>query len=158
MPRILVIGYGNTLRGDDGFGPLAASLVEIRKPPGVEVMIVHQLGPEHALDVRAADVVVFLDAAAAGQPGRLDAARVELRDLSPTPHRLDPGSLLALTRAVYAKAPAAVLVTVGGAAFAHGEVVSADVKRAAEKTAEVIVRLAEQGRLDAATLCDAIRA
>ncbi|MDQ2078659.1 hydrogenase maturation protease [Xanthobacteraceae bacterium Astr-EGSB] len=158
MPRILIIGYGNTLRGDDGFGPLAAEHVAARAPPGVEVMSVHQLGPELALDIRAADLVVFLDAAHGPDPGRLAAAPVVVHDLSPSSvtHRLDPGGLLALTRAVYGRVPAAALVTAIAADFAHGDTISAEVRNAAKKAAEVIVQLAESGHLDTQTLGEAL--
>ena len=154
MPRILIIGYGNTLRGDDGFGPLAAEHVAARAPPGVEVMSVHQLGPELALDIRAADLVVFLDAAHGPDPGRLASAPVVTGDLSPSSvtHRLDPSGLLALTRAVYGRAPAATLITAAAADFAHGDTLSAEVRDAAKKAADVIVRLAESGHLDTKTL------
>jgi hydrogenase maturation protease len=160
MPRILVIGYGNTLRGDDGFGPLAADLVAARAPPDVEVITPHQLGPEVALDLCATDIAVFLDAAEGGEPGRLAAASLAPRDLSPSAvsHRLDPGGLLALTRAVYGKAPTAMLVTAAAAHFEHGEEISAEVRAAAQKTAGAIVRLAEEGRLDAGSLCGSLGA
>jgi hydrogenase maturation protease len=157
MPRILIIGYGNTLRGDDGFGPLAAEHVAARAPPGVEVMSVHQLGPELALDIRAADLVVFLDAAHGPDPGRLASVPVVMRDLSPSSitHRFDPAGLLALTCAVYGRAPAATLITAAAADFAHGEAISAEVRNAAKRAAEVIVQLAESGRLDTQTLGEA---
>lgn len=154
MPGILVIGYGNTLRGDDGFGPLAAQLIAARSPPDVAVLVVHQLGPELAPDIGKAGTVVFLDAAAAGEPGRLTAAAVAPHDLSATTisHSLAPGSLLALTRAVYGAAPAATLVTAAASSFAHGDALSPAVRAAAEKVADVIVRLADTGRLDAEAL------
>jgi hydrogenase maturation protease len=159
MARILVIGYGNTLRGDDGFGPLAADLLAARALPDVEVITPHQLGPEMALDLCATDIAVFLDAAEGGEPGRLAAASIEARGLSPSAvsHRLDPGGLLALTRAVYGKAPAAMLVTATAAHFEHGEEISAEVRAAAQKAAEVIGRLVEEGRLRAVSLCEALR-
>jgi hydrogenase maturation protease len=158
MPRILIIGFGNTLRGDDGFGPLAAEHIAARAPPGVEVMSVHQLGPELALDIRAADFVVFLDAAQGPDPGRLAAAPVVAHDLSPSSvmHGLDPGGLLALTRAVYGRVPAAALVTAIAADFAHGDTISTEVRNAAKKAAEAIVKLAESGHLDTQTLGEAL--
>jgi hydrogenase maturation protease len=150
VPRILVIGYGNALRGDDGFGPLAAELIAGLHPPGIEVIIARQLGPELAPDLSEADHVVFLDAVEAERPGVLKAAPIELRDLSATAisHHLEPGSLLAITRAVYGHAPAATLVTATAANFDHSDTTSAAVRTAAERTAAVITRLARNGGLD----------
>jgi len=47
--RVLVIGYGNTLRGDDGLGQRAAeALAQRALPDGVEVLSCHQLTIELA--------------------------------------------------------------------------------------------------------------
>ena len=44
----LVIGYGNTLRGDDGVGPRVAEAIEKLNLPGVRTLVCQQLSPEHA--------------------------------------------------------------------------------------------------------------
>jgi hydrogenase maturation protease len=160
MPRILVIGYGNPLRGDDGFGPLAAELIAGRNPPGIAVIIVRQLGPELAPELSEAEHAIFLDAESADEPGILKAAPVELHDLSAfaISHHLQPGSLIALTRAVYGHAPAATLVTATTAKFDHSGEISDIMRAAAEKAANAVVRLVENGRLDADALHAAIAA
>ena len=44
--NLLIIGYGNPLRGDDGFGWHAAlRLREIIHDDGIEILPVHQLTP-----------------------------------------------------------------------------------------------------------------
>jgi hydrogenase maturation protease len=58
----LVIGYGNDLRGDDAVGPLAATVVAAWDMPGVQVLAVHQLMPELAETLVAADLAIFVDA------------------------------------------------------------------------------------------------
>ncbi len=45
-PVILVIGYGNSLRSDDGVGPFVAEAVEALRLPGVHTLICQQLSPE----------------------------------------------------------------------------------------------------------------
>lgn len=60
---ILVIGYGNPGRRDDGLGPLAAEQIERLGLPGVSVLTDYQLNVEHAADVAGCDVVIFIDAA-----------------------------------------------------------------------------------------------
>lgn len=69
LQPIVVIGYGNTLRGDDGFGQLAARLLEARQIQGLEVIASHQLNPELAAWLAEARFAVFLDATEGNEPG-----------------------------------------------------------------------------------------
>ena len=62
MTEWLVIGYGNDLRGDDGAGRVVADRIDALDLAGVTVRSVTQLVPELALDVAAADRVLFVDA------------------------------------------------------------------------------------------------
>jgi len=76
--KALIIGYGNTLRGDDGFGWRAAEQLAASHSIGdVEVQTQHQLTPELAQTMSEADTVVFLDAAADGPPGQVRYRRIE---------------------------------------------------------------------------------
>src|SRR5687767_15002380 len=61
--KLLVIGYGNTLRRDDGVGPRVAETVGALRLPGVRTLVCQQLSPEHAEPISQADAVVFVDAA-----------------------------------------------------------------------------------------------
>jgi len=63
-PRILVIGYGNPGRRDDGLGPGFAARLEAFRLPGVTVESDYQLAIEHAHLAAQHDIVVFADAAA----------------------------------------------------------------------------------------------
>ncbi len=64
LPRILVIGYGNPGRRDDGLGPAFAARLEALHLPGVTIESDYQLAIEHAHLAAQHDVVVFADAAA----------------------------------------------------------------------------------------------
>ena len=59
---ILVIGYGNELRGDDGIGPRVAEAIAAAHHPGVRVVSCFQLVPELAADLAKARLAVFVDA------------------------------------------------------------------------------------------------
>jgi hydrogenase maturation protease len=61
--RILVIGFGNPGRCDDGLGPALAARLESLGLPGVTVESDYQLSIEHAQLVAQYDIVVFADAA-----------------------------------------------------------------------------------------------
>ena len=110
--KLLVIGYGNTLRGDDGVGPRVAEAVEALKLPGVRTFTCQQLSPEHAEMISQAERVVFVDAA-------VDAPKeVQLRELVPgdttqlMAHAADPRTMLALAREVFGHAPKAWWLTI----------------------------------------------
>jgi hydrogenase maturation protease len=158
VQRVVVIGYGNSLRGDDGFGRLAAELIEQRHLPGLEVIVSHQLGPELAQPLSEADHAVFLDAEATQRPGVLRAAAVEPHDLagSSVSHHLDPGSLIALTRAVYGRTPSATLITAPARNFRHGAAISDEVRAAAVTAAGIVAALAMRGPLGSDALRDAL--
>jgi len=61
--RILVIGYGNPGRRDDGLGPALAARLAALNSPNVTVESDYQLSIEHAELVARHDIVVFADAA-----------------------------------------------------------------------------------------------
>lgn len=80
---VLIVGYGNTLRRDDGVGVRAAELMgSDPRFAGIEVLTVYQLTPELALDIAAASLVVFVDADVRGLPGSIEVR--ELGTVRPT--------------------------------------------------------------------------
>jgi hypothetical protein len=58
----LVVGYGNTLRGDDGIGYRVAEAVAKWQLPQVRSIAVAQLLPELAADIGEVEIVMFVDA------------------------------------------------------------------------------------------------
>jgi len=118
----LVIGYGNTLRGDDGAGPEVARVVAEWGLPGVRALAVHQLTPELAPEVASAARVVFVDASIDPPNGA-----IELRLLGPKAavgslgHISDPQTLLKLAHEVYGGCPDAWLVTIPANCVEFGE-------------------------------------
>ncbi len=72
---VLVIGYGNTLRGDDGAGCYVAErLCALNHEPGLKVLSLHQLTPELAQPVAEAGLVIFIDASIQSPPATSPAA------------------------------------------------------------------------------------
>jgi len=59
---ILVIGYGNSLRSDDGAGCRVADIVASWDLPYVRSLTVHQLTPELAEPIAQSDLTIFVDA------------------------------------------------------------------------------------------------
>ncbi len=64
-PKVLLIGFGNPARGDDGLGPAFADLFEDRGAPCLTVDSDYQLTVEDAAAAAEHDIVVFADADAA---------------------------------------------------------------------------------------------
>lgn len=151
----LVIGYGNTLRSDDGAGPFVARALEARVPAGTRILDAHQLTPEMAIDISVATRVVFVDAidVARGLARRESAPqesgpRVSRLEPEPgadplNPHASDPGSLLWLAKTLFGGAPEAWLVAIPGTEFGFGETLSPGTARAsADAIAQVEALLA----------------
>jgi len=110
--HLLVIGYGNTLRGDDGVGPRVVEAVAAMHLPDVDTIVCQQLSPEHTAPISLARAVIFVDAAV----DVLNA--VQLRPLEPgdttqlMAHAADPRTMLALSRDVFGSVPSAWWLTI----------------------------------------------
>jgi len=123
--ELLLIGYGNELRGDDAAGPRVARLIEHHRFAGVESVAAPLLLPEMAMDMAQSRRVLLVDASTRcshggvywcqlGTTARWDA-------LSCT---ISPETLLALCAALYGYRPEAWLVEVPGVRFDIGEELS----------------------------------
>jgi hydrogenase maturation protease len=138
---LLVIGYGNTLRSDDGVGVRVAEAVEALQLPGVRTLVCQQLSPEHAEPVSQTERVVFVDAA-------VDAPReVQFRELVPgdttqlMAHAADPRTMLALARDVFGHAPQAWWLTIPVVNLEFGEELSPEAQRGFAEAVERIQSL-----------------
>ena len=108
--RILVIGYGNPGRADDGLGPALAERLEAMNLPGITVESDYQLSIEHAAMAAEHDIVVFADAdAAAGEPFYLRAV-AGAPSARFTTHGAAPSEILHLARTCFDAAPAGYLL------------------------------------------------
>lgn len=114
---MLVLGYGNPGRGDDGLGPRIAEEVEALGLSGVWADADYQLQIEDSVALSEADIAVFVDAARDGDDG-FRVCRLEPRPRTRfSSHMLDPEALLAITRQSFGSAPRAWLVAVRGYGF-----------------------------------------
>lgn len=142
--RLLVIGYGNTLRGDDGVGPRVAEAVEELELPGVRTLIRVLLTPELAEPISQAHSVIFVDASL--EPS----AEVQLRALAPAAssqviaHAAAPSTLLALARDVFGHTPKAWLLTIPAENLEIGEELSAKARGGFARAVERITEFARR--------------
>jgi hydrogenase maturation protease len=120
-PRILVLGYGNPGRRDDGLGPAVAAGIERLGWPNVTVSDNYQLNIEDAIDVSEHDVVWFVDAAKTGPEPYAVHAVAPVAEIEFTSHLVRPEAVLAIARQCYGKTPLAFLLAVRGYDFAFVE-------------------------------------
>jgi hydrogenase maturation protease len=145
MARILIVGYGNPLRGDDGAGWRAAQrLRDLVRDPEVEVLCLHQLTPELMEPLSRAAFAVFIDARAGGEPGAIRERRIEPLAGGPASftHHSTPEALLAGARELYGSAAEAVMITVAGEDFALSAELSPPVERRLDDAVAAALRLA----------------
>jgi hydrogenase maturation protease len=143
---VLVIGYGNALRSDDGVGWHAAHLLaDDPRLARAEVIARHQLAPELALDVSRASLVVLIDASATESPGMIAVRRVtgEQGGTHPaaTSHHVGPQEIVELARELYGAAPEAFVVGVGISSTEAGEELSPAVAAALPAVADAVAGL-----------------
>ena len=129
MSKILVVGYGNPLRADDGVGCHVARQIghHLRGDKRVEVVPCHQLAPEIAEQIAAAEFVIFVDASTQGEPGTITQATVlpESGFSGKFGDQMTPQTLLAAAQALHGNCPPAVLFAMTGWCFELGEQMSA---------------------------------
>ena len=142
MSRVLIIGYGNPLRGDDGFGPVLAQRLQnaFAGNGAIEIIAAHQLTIELAEPLSRAARAIFLDANNGDTPGEIslqtiDAARETFsQNNARFSHHLSPQMLLAYAQNLYGARPRETfLLSVSGANFEYSEELSAPVARAADE-------------------------
>ena len=115
--KILLIGYGNPGRLDDGLGPALAAAIEKLAVPGVTVDPDYQLTVEDAEAVARHEVVIFADADTTG-PAPFSFRRLQPeRALSFTSHSVDPKALLGLARDLFGAETEAYVLGIRGYEF-----------------------------------------
>lgn len=140
--ELLVIGYGNSLRRDDGVGPRVVEAVEALNLPGVHTLVSQQLSPEQAEPIARARRVIFVDAALD------DLSGIRLRKLEPgqitqlMAHAADPGTMLALARDVFGRAPEAWWLTIPAVYLGFGTDFSPEAEAGIHAAISVILYMA----------------
>jgi hydrogenase maturation protease len=115
--RVLVYGYGNPGRLDDGLGPAVIEALDGAIPPGVTLDSNYQLSVEDAALVAEHEVVVFVDADATGPAPFWFDALEPTDDVSFSSHSLSPGAVLGLSRGALGGTAAGYVLGVRGYEF-----------------------------------------
>jgi len=122
---ILIIGYGNTLRNDDGIGPYLADQIALENNPLIKTIAVHQLTPELVTAIAEVEQVIFIDANSDPDCQEIQIKTLEA-EAKPTglDHTGCPSYLLALTKSLYGHTPQAWLMMIPALNFEFGETFS----------------------------------
>lgn len=147
MSNILIIGYGNPLRGDDAVGQVVARVIAEWHLPNVKVLSLQQLTPELADDLAKIDTVYFIDAC---MDATLEHPRVtEIHSSHPpvnVSHFSSPQDLLVLTKRLYGREPRAYLVELPGESFELSEGLSAKAQKGVGEVLEYLREALSDGR------------
>jgi hydrogenase maturation protease len=146
LKKLLILGYGNPDREDDGVAwhilraltiklgliPPESYEEEFPEFPGMDFAFYLQLTPEMAEDIAEYEYVCFIDAHTGNipEPVRLIEVEGEFQS-SPFTHHLTPQSLISMCETIYGKRPDAVLLSVLGHRFLFSRELS-------EETAELV--------------------
>jgi len=126
---VLVIGYGSTLRSDDGAGPAVAHRVAEWKIPGVTTLTPVQLTPELAADIAVHDLVLFIDAAPSNACPDVNVSRVGYTTADGTwgaiGHAGSPSTLMDTADCMYGRRPEAWQIAIPAFDLSVGETLSA---------------------------------
>jgi len=153
LKRILLIGYGNPDRQDDGVAwHILRALAERLGLPApltyddefpindrLDFAFNLQLTPEMAEDLSDYERVCFVDAHTGDipQPVRIIEVQSEFQH-SPFTHHLTPQSLLAMCAAIYNRQPQAVLLSVRGYRFLFDRELSPETSALVEEAVVLI--------------------
>jgi hydrogenase maturation protease len=115
--KVLVIGYGNPGRLDDGLGPVFAECLRLAALPDVDTDSDYQLTVEDAEAVSRYDAAVFVDASVSS------AEPFEFRLLEPshemsfTTHDVEPGAVMALAGRLFESSAQGFILAIRGYDF-----------------------------------------
>jgi len=116
--RVLLIGFGNPLRRDDGVGYRAALELENQ---GYAALALTQPLPELALALAEAEEVIFLDADGSLPPGTIGLRKAQPIAANQSNHAFAPEELLALAMFLFEHQPNVRVLSLGVEDLGFGE-------------------------------------
>ncbi|MGB8227377.1 MAG: hydrogenase maturation protease [Sedimentisphaerales bacterium] len=115
--KILLIGFGNPARADDGLGPALAEIIESKKFPDVTVEADYQLTIEDSAQVAQHDIVIFADASAnCGEPFSFEPLMAR-EGGSFSSHSVEPAEVMALAENLFSSKAKGFILAIRGYEF-----------------------------------------
>ncbi|MBN1758749.1 MAG: hydrogenase maturation protease [Chitinispirillaceae bacterium] len=141
---ILIFGFGNPGRQDDGLGIALVDRLEPLDLPSCTFEQNYQLNAEDALLIADYDIVIFADASVA-------VASVALTEIEPsheigfTTHAMHPSSVVGLCNELYSKFPKCYLLEMRGFEWEMKEGLSEEAEVVLREATEMILSKLEKG-------------
>jgi hydrogenase maturation protease len=152
MSGILVIGYGNPGRLDDGLGPAFAAALEELNLPGVTVDSNYQLSVEDAADVADHDFVIFVDAHVSCDPPFSFEPVEPIPALSFSSHSVEPTALMALAADLFGGKTKGFALGIRGYEFNEfGEIISDQAKKNLDAALSFLLPSLQRGDISGIT-------
>jgi hydrogenase maturation protease len=138
MNRALLIGIGNTLRGDDGVGIRVAEQAR-RKFPQLDVECVHGLSPEIADTIAQYTTVFIVDASVATASLRASEVTPAVSGEKIEAHTMSPAGVLGLAQVIYDRIPShTILIEVPAVACGFSEELSPATAAQVEPSLDIV--------------------
>jgi len=127
LAPVLIFGYGNPARGDDGLGPRVVELMQSgQERARFDAITDYQLQVEHSLDLVHRRRVIFVDASVSAAAPYEFTPVLPARDISYTSHAMSPAAVLAVYQQVCDQAlPETNVLSIRGYEFELGSPISA---------------------------------
>jgi len=117
VKKILLIGYGNPARADDGLGPAVAESIELKNLPGVTVEADYQLTIEDSAQVAEHDVAIFADASVnCSEPFSFEPLTAK-EGGSFSSHSVEPAEVMALAENLFKSKAKGFMLAIRGYEF-----------------------------------------
>lgn len=118
---VLIYGYGNPGRLDDGLGPAFIEKVSKLGFDFVDFDANYQLNIEDAASIEGRQLVIFVDSSVEGERPFIVKKLLPSRIITFTTHHVDPESILALCKDLFGASPNVWLLAIRGYNFGYGE-------------------------------------
>lgn len=142
--NILLVGVGNTLRGDDGIGSYICSWIDALKIRGVQTLLTQQLDTVLLEELMKAGHIIIVDASFEGKA--VDFFKVNEHEPlhGSSSHHMSAPLLMQMAQTIYQKELSMMICAVAGYRFGMKEKLSARAKKNADKAVAIITEWINQ--------------
>ncbi len=149
VKKILLIGYGNPARADDGLGPALAEIIESKNIPGVTVEADYQLAVENSSQIAENSIVIFADASTnAAEPFDFQPVRGRFNENFST-HTIEPAHIMALAEHLFGSKTKGYILGIRGYEFdSFSENLTEKAKANLQKAADFLEKLLKTKNFD----------
>ncbi len=136
-PAVLVIGVGNTIRGDDGIGPYICARMEALQLEGIKTRNIQQLQTDMVEELLEYDQTIIADASIHSEDILFYAVDPTTSPAASS-HHSNPAMLAALAQQLYNKKLPIMVCSVKGEDFGMKDQLSPAAKERADKAIVLI--------------------